>query len=210
MADAGLVAGVKWIIFSSIPSPSTISNGKFINVDIFETKVEIERYMRTLPIGSVFFAPGSFMQNYQGWMAPRPAGDGTYAIMNIFNPETEIPLIDITDTGKWVGAILASPEKYHHKVFDAATRLYKMQEIVEIMSKVTGKKIVHKQAPDDVFKNFLPQATQEMYLQMLQYMRDYGYYGTNQKELVEWAAKQARGKLTTLEEYLQKEPLKLE
>lgn len=201
---------MKWIIFSSVPSPATISNGRLTKVNHFESKYEIEQYIKTLPIGSAFFAPGSFMQNYQRMMGPHPEGDGTYAISNIFNAYTEIPLVDVTDTGKWIGAILAAPDKYNHKVFDAATRLYTMQEIVDIMSKVTGKKVMYKQIPDGVFKSFLPRSSQEMFLQMLQYFRDYGYYGANQKALVEWAAKQARGKPTTLEEYLQKEPLKLE
>ena len=149
------------------------------------------------------------MQNYHGIMAPQREGDGSYAIANIFKPDTEIPLIDVTDTGKWVGAILADPAKCSHKVLDAATRLYTMQEVVDTMTAVSGKKVVYKQIPDDVFKNFLPEAIREPYFQMLQYLRDHGYYGSNQRELTSWAAEQARGKLTTLQEYLHKNPLQL-
>lgn len=211
MADLAVAAGAEYIIFSSIPSPATISKGKLTKVDFFEAKYELEQYMRTLPIGSIFFAPAQFMQNVQTVYKLKPAGDGSYVLTNILNPETEVPEIDVAnDTGKWIGAILADPNKYNHKIFCAGTRLYSMQEMVDVLSKATGKKVVYKQVPDEVYKGFLPPAMQEPGLQMLQYIRDYGYYGPDQKELVEWAAKQARGKLTTLEEYLTKNPVKLD
>ena len=46
--------------------------------------------------------------------------------------------------------------------------------------------------------------------EMLQYFQDYGYYGENTEEKVKWSAEQARGKLTTLDEYFKANPLKLE
>ena len=42
------------------------------------------------------------------------------------------------------------------------------------------------------------------------YIRDFGYYGAETSPKVEWSAKNARGKLTTLEEYLKENPVKLE
>jgi hypothetical protein len=106
-------------------------------------------------------------------MAPRPVGDDTYAISNIFKASTEIPLIDIErETENWIGAILANPAEYEGKVLCAATRLYTMQEVVDKMGKVTGKAVAYKQVPDEVFKEVLPPGFQEQYLQMLQLIRD--------------------------------------
>jgi len=211
IADTAVAADARYIIWSSIPSPAKISGGKLNKVDHFESKYEVEQYIRTLPIKASFFVPGSFMQNYRRMMVPRPVGDGTYAISNVYEASTEIPLIDIEgDTGKWIAAILANPDEYEGKVLCAATRLYTMQEAVDTISRVTGKTVVYKQVPDEVFKGFLPQGFQEQYLQMLQYVRGYGYYGAEQRKLVEWAAEQAKGKLTTFEEWLQRNPLNLQ
>ena len=91
----------------------------------------------------------------------------------------------------------------------AATKMYTYNEIVSILSRATGKRIKYEQLPDETFKGFMPKHMAEPMVQMIQYMRDYGYYGANSEEQVEWSAKQARGKLTTLEEYLEREPLKL-
>ena len=211
MADAAVAAGVQYFIFSTLSNGTKISGGKLLNLAHFDVKAEIEDYIRTLPIKSAFFAPGSFMQNFGHLMAPRPTGDGTYAIANFVKPETKLPLIDtVDDAGKYVGAILAQPEEYEGKVFSAATRLYSYSEIVETMSKVSGKKVNYTQLPLQVWSSFLPAESREYLVDMFLWIQDYGYYGPETEKLVEWTAKQARGKLTTFEEYLAKSPLHLE
>jgi hypothetical protein len=40
--------------------------------------------------------------------------------------------------------------------------------------------------------------------------RDYGYYGGDMEELVQWAKEQAKGELTGLEEWLRREKFSLE
>jgi len=151
---------------------------------------------------SAFFTPGYFMQNLSNPMRqrPRPAGDGTYVIANFVKPDTQLPLIDtVDDAGKYVGAILAEPEKYEGKVFSAATRLYTYTEIVETMSKMSGKTVRYEQLPLEVWKGFLPPIIGINQAGMFQWAQDFGYYGPNTKTEVEWTAQQARGKLTTLE-----------
>jgi uncharacterized protein YbjT (DUF2867 family) len=207
LCEAALKASVKYIVFSSMSHPLKISNGKYKNVTHFDDKAEIEEYIRSLPVKSAFFAPASFMQNFSTYLVPRPspAGDGTFVIANIGTNDTLYPLIDITDTGKWIGAILADPDKYEGKFFAAAERLYTMPEACELLSKYTGKTVKYQQLPDETFKGFLPEGTREMYYEMWAFIRDYGYYGSDEKEQIEWTAKQARGKLTSLEEFLKRE-----
>ena len=45
--------------------------------------------------------------------------------------------------------------------------------------------------------------------EMLSYFEEYGYYGEKTAEKVKWSAEQARGHLTTLDEYLLSHPLNL-
>lgn len=211
MADAAIAAGVQYFIFSTLSNGSKISGGKIQNLAHFDVKAEIEEYIHAQPIKSAFFAPGSFMQNFNHFMTPRPSGDGTYAIANFVTPETQLPLIDtVDDTGKYVGAILAEPQKYEGKVFSASTRLYSYSEIVEIMSKASGKTVTYKQLPLNVWSSFLPTESKDYMVDMFLWIQDYGYYGPQTAELVDWTSKQARGKLTTLEEYLARCPLHLE
>jgi len=211
LADAAVSAGIPYYIYSTLPNGGKNSGGKLKNMGHFDGKEEVEQYIRTLPIKSAFFAPGTFMSNFTQTMAPHPAGDGTYAIFNFVSPETKFPLIaTANDTGKWVAAILADFPKYEGKVLTAATALYTFNDIVEAISKASGKSVAYRQIPEENWRGFLPPTMKDHIAEMLLYIQDYGYFGENTAEKVKWSAEQARGKLTTLDEYLQANPLKLE
>ncbi|KAK9315524.1 hypothetical protein V1524DRAFT_447164 [Lipomyces starkeyi] len=100
IADEAVAAGAQYFIYSTESHAGKISGGKYL-VDAYDAKADLEQ---------------DFMQNFGGMLAPRPAGDGTYAIANIHTPEAKFPWLDVVDdTGKFVGAILAEPEKYEGK-----------------------------------------------------------------------------------------------
>ena len=212
IADTAVAEGLQYLIYSGSTNCRKNTNGKLSQNWIYDVKAEIAEYIRSLPLESIIYVPGSFMQNFHTMTIPRPAGDGTYNVSAIHAPTTELPLIDIMDTGKWIAGVLAQPEQYVGKTIRAATAWYTCADMARTMSKVTGKTIKHQQIPDEVFKGFLPPHTAEALLQLQQYNRDYNYFGdkTPDREGVEWGAKQARGKLTTFEEYLEQNPLKLE
>lgn len=209
IADAAVAAGVQLLIYSTVPSPNKISKGKY-PVGMFDCKDAVKDYIETLPIKSAFFSPGSFMQNYHTHMAPRAGPDGNLAMTSFVSPDTQMALIDIAgDTGKYVGAILADPEKYTGKTFCAATRIYTMTEIVDIMTKASGKTIKYNQVSKDVFAGFLPEASRTTMLNMLSYFEEFGYFGAETKELVHWAATNAHSSPTTFEDFLKRDPLQV-
>lgn len=192
-----------------------LSGGKLTNAFPFDVKADVEAYIRTLSIPSAFFTPPTFMQNFHGpgGLAPHPLGDGTYGIINIAAPETLFALVDpASDSGKFVGTILANQDKYAGKVFASAAGLYSMKEIVEIVGKATGKEVKHVQVEEEVFRASLPEPIRDMITEVMVFFRDFGYYGSDTKEKVEWTIEQVGGPegLTSLEEYLRKNPLKLE
>ena len=191
-----------------------LANQRFhlYNNAIFESKYDVEQYIRTLAIKSSHFVPASFMSNYQRpGTKPQPLGDGTYGFINVYGPGTTIPLIDVAaDTGKWVVPMLANPDKYEGKCVSAATKLYSQTEVADIMSKATGKTVKHIQISVEEFRSHLPESMRVIISEMWQANGDFGYYGANQDKEVEWGCQQASGKLTTLEEYFQREPLKLD
>lgn len=150
------------------------------------------------------------MQNFVTHSTPKPVSDGSYAIANILHPHTKVPFIDIADTGKWIGAILADPGKYSGAFFAAGEGLYTMPQACELMSKVSGKTIRYVQMEDEVYKGFLTPVMRLPYYEMWVLNREYGYYGEGQGEMVEWAKGQARGEVTGLEEWLVREKFGVE
>lgn len=210
IADAAVAAGAQYFIFSTVFHISRVSGGKYTKAGHFDSRAEVEDYVRGLPIKSAFFAPSSFMQNFNTIMKPHPVGDGTYALTSIVAPHTQMPLIVIEETGKYVGAILANPDAFEGKIIAGASQLLSMEEIVEIMSKSSGKTVVYKQLPEDVYRGFLPRNSADYLIHMMLYIQDFGYYGAQSRELVSWSVANARGSLTSLESYLAEHPLNLE
>ena len=211
VADVAVEKGAEYIIFSTLPPVKEISGGKYTKVTPFDAKAKAEQHIRGLHIKSAFYSPGYFMENFQSqtFLAPRQAPDGTWVMARHTSPKTQLPFIDaVGDTGKFVGAILAEPDKYEGKTFCAATALYSWEEIAAIMSKATGKTVVYKQIPLEEFKKSLPFEA-DMFVEGFSYQEEFGYFGPDSKKLVAWAAENARGRLSTLKEYLETHPLQL-
>jgi uncharacterized protein YbjT (DUF2867 family) len=213
LCSEALAQNAQFIIWSSMSHPAKITNGVITGVSHFDDKAEIEQYIRSLPIRSAHFAPAAFMQNFLTFSKPQPSpsNDGTYVLGNICPSESLVPLIDITETGKWVAAILADPDTYSGSFFSAAEGLYTWSEIAQIMSKVSGKTVRHVKVPDEVFKGFFPEGwTREAYFDMFRFIGEWGYYGEGMKGDVEWTREQVRGEITGLEGFLRREGFELE
>jgi uncharacterized protein YbjT (DUF2867 family) len=211
IADVAVEKGAEYIIFSTLPPVKEISGGKYTKVTPFDAKAKAEQYIRGLHIKSAFYSPGSFMENFksQTFLPPRQAPDGTWVMARHTSPKTQLPLIDaVGDTGKFVGAILAEPDKYEGKTFCAATALYSLEEVAAIMSKATGKTVVYKQIPLEDFKKSLSFGV-DIFVEGFRFQEEFGYFGPDSKKLVAWAAENARGRLSTFEEYLEAHPLQL-
>lgn len=212
MVDAALEMGVQYIIFSTLPHISALSHGKYTHVTAFDAKAKIEKYIRSRDTKSSFISLGSFMQNFQAqdFLAPRKAGDGSWVLSRHASLKMPFPLLDaVADAGKFAGAILAEPDKYQGKTFCAAAKIYTMGEIVAALSKSSGKAIVHEQVSEDAFKSGLSFAA-EMFAEYFSFCEEFGYWGPGSEEMVAWAVENARGKLATLEEFLEAHPYQLE
>ncbi|KAK4452230.1 hypothetical protein QBC34DRAFT_399480 [Podospora aff. communis PSN243] len=213
IADAAVAQGVEYIIFSTLPSVVDISGEKYKAVIPFDAKAKGEEYIRILPIKSAFISLGYFMDNFQSqpFLAPRPAPDGTWVMLRHTSPKEVLPFIDAdADTGKFVTAILAEPDKFEGKRVHAAASLHTIEEVVDILAKTTEKKITFKLVSEKEMRAMLPDFAADIFIDAFNYGNEFGYFGPGTAELVADGAKLARGKLTTFEEYQQKHPLRLD
>lgn len=212
IADAAVRQGVKYLIFSTLPAVNEISGGKYYHVTPFDAKAKIEHYIRNLPIKSAFVSFGFFMQNLhtQPFLGPVPAPDGTWILARPAPSTSRIPYIDAAaNVGNVVGTILAEPEKYEGKTFCAAERLYSLEEIAALLSQSSGKTVVYKQVTLEEFKKSIPFAP-DLFADGFGFSEEFGgYWGPDTERLVAWAVKNTRGRLRTLKEYLEANPIRL-
>ncbi|KAL4895184.1 hypothetical protein BDV59DRAFT_211964 [Aspergillus ambiguus] len=203
VGDAAVAAGVKFLIYSTEVNTAGLWNGG--PVDAFDSKAEAEAYLRSLPLKSAFFAPGAFMQNLITYMAPQPAGDGTYRIANVVSPDAQIPLIDIVgNSGTFVASLLSDPEKSSGTTLYAATKLYSYAQIAEIISRVSGKQVNYVRLPEEVYAGFMKPEQGERLVSMMRFMDEVGYFGPNTESRVAETLKMVDGALTTFEEFAEK------
>ncbi|KAK3389575.1 putative hscarg dehydrogenase [Podospora didyma] len=215
VADVAVQKGVSYVIFSTLPSITKLSSGKYRSLGHFDEKEELELYIRSLrpTIKSAFVSPGFFTSNFHNFfLTPTRAADGvSWSIKAPVSGTTQLPLINVVeDTGKWVGAILAEPEKFEGKVFAAATALYTLDEVAAAMTKATGKKIVFEQISDEDFKKSAWPGMGVKLTEVMKSLEEFSYWGPDTQGEVDWAAANARGKLTSFEEFLEANPLPLE
>ncbi|KAJ7772970.1 hypothetical protein DFH07DRAFT_952941 [Mycena maculata] len=64
MVDAAKEAGIKFFIFSSLPSLKKLSGGKYPNVSLCEDKDAIEEYLRASGLASASLHLGAFLENF--------------------------------------------------------------------------------------------------------------------------------------------------
>ncbi|KAF4964238.1 hypothetical protein FSARC_7792 [Fusarium sarcochroum] len=201
IADAAVAAGVSQIIWSSLPSVSLMSGGK-VTVEHFETKAEVEEYIRTLNIKCTFFMPGWFMQNHLSILKPEKADDGTYVFSMPWTAVTELPLIDIRDTGKFVAPALLDPDLYHGKRLTCATAFYTLTDMVDTWTRVTGS-TVKLRVPEngDKHAGFSEQPKHEG-VNATAHINQYGYFGPSGKDNLSWTISRLTEQLTSWEDFV--------
>ncbi|GIK00360.1 hypothetical protein Aspvir_004383 [Aspergillus viridinutans] len=190
IADAAIASGAQYLIWSSSVHAGNTSGGKY-PVPAYDAHYNVEQYIRGLPIRSAFVAPGTFMQNLRGMMWPRPREDGSYVIANIHSPQARFPWLDVeADMGKFVGVVLAEPEKYQGKVLAASSCIHSFEEVVRILSAVSGKTMKYVEMPEAKFREFCPPAGADAIVNMFWFIQEFGYYGAETEKVVEWSVQQ--------------------
>lgn len=227
IANASLAAGVSLMIWSSLPNVTKMSNGQLTTVEHFDSKAEVEDYIRSLKFrSSVFFLPGWFMQNFWDNLVPKPRmvcrhpfqinsnliscspansiqiSEDTVLFPFAWPPDMRIPLIDIGDAGRYLAPALRDPAKYDGVQLVSATAFYSAQDIVDIWSRVSGKNV--RLATGDEIDQFITHPLQRDVLRPGLLFLRYGYFGPNGDRDLDWTLAQLdpADKLTTWEDFL--------
>ncbi|KAM3510866.1 hypothetical protein MY11210_005469 [Beauveria gryllotalpidicola] len=140
VADVAKICGVSYLIFSSLPSITEESKGRLKHVPHFDSKANIEKYIRASGLKCAFVMPGYYMMNLTGMIRKGP--DGVYQLVYPFDGNTtKLPLCDAAnDLGLFVKAALKHEDTVTGARILASCGYYTPEQIVETFSNVTGKK----------------------------------------------------------------------
>ncbi|KAB8304251.1 hypothetical protein EYC80_003667 [Monilinia laxa] len=212
IADAAKEAGVQHLIWSSLLNITELSKGTLPRVTHFDSKADIEEYVKQIGIPATFFLAGFYMSNIPGQMLRQLPPDNKWKLAFPIPASAPVPLLAAAeDTGKFVKGILLNREKVLGKRIYGATKYYTLTEILNEFKEqfpVAGEGAENVELPHDVYKGILGSFglnsdAQEELLQNMRLLNDFGYYGgdsleSSQSILVD--------KLTTWKEFIAKSP----
>ncbi|KAJ7110725.1 NAD(P)-binding protein [Mycena crocata] len=151
--DAAKSGGVSRIVWSGLPSITSLSGGKYVHVYHFDGKAVITEYGRKCGVPFVDVQAGFYGTN----LLDNPSmlvkqNDGSFAIPLPLKSTTVLPFIDAGhDYGLFVRQVLEVPVFPNGSEFTAYGENISLQEMALQLSVATGKKIVFKQTSVEEF-----------------------------------------------------------
>ncbi|KAL2810058.1 nmrA family transcriptional regulator [Aspergillus granulosus] len=205
VADICKETGVKHLIWSSLPHISKISNGKYTAALHFDGKAYVDEHIRALGIPHTIVRLGTYTNFIIESLVPLSDNPPSYGLFfpNPMSEDSELPLIDpAADVGKFVKAILKTPEEALGREFNLGERYYSIAEIIGIVKK-NGIDVTFNALPQEIFKAGLaekgaPEFFREGLVQIIQFGVEYGFFETGLEE----SHKLVKEPLTSLEESL--------
>jgi len=178
--DAAKAANVRLLVWSGLESCSELSGGKYVNVDHFDAKGEITKYARASGVPFVNVEAGGYMQNFFTFFPPKKQPDGSFAMLWVVPPESEVFLIDADeDYGLFVRKAIESPGE--SEIF-AYGEIMTVASIAKTLTEGTGKTVNYVQISEDEYKKGLagsgmPDHSVQSILEVFLCGHEFGYYG---------------------------------
>ncbi len=145
IADLAVECGIKHLVYSSGSAAGDNPTG----VAHYDTKAEIERHIRTLPINSTIVRPATFME-----LLVMPGFGLDESRFNFFmQPEKYMQVLAVEDIGKIVAAIYAQPERFKGKTFEIASDTVTGKRLEELFSAAAGHPVPYSRFTDEVLEH---------------------------------------------------------
>lgn len=162
VADAAKAAGIQHFVYSSVGSAE-----RNTGIPHFDSKFQVEEYIRAINLPHTILRPVFFFYNYN---AMRPMVEqGT--LSQPLSPNTKLQQLSEEDYGEMVTAVFDRPTDFLNREIEVASVEMTMTEIAAAFSRVLGKPITYQQIP---FEAFEQQAGEEVTL-MFRWFETVGY-----------------------------------
>ena len=184
VAELAAARGVRHLVYSS----SVASGGAPTGVGHFDTKSEIEAYIRGLGLPFTIVRPAGFME----LLALPGMGLDQGAFNFLMQPDQEMQVIAVEDIGRIVARIFSEPERFLSRAFDIAGDSLSGTALAEKFSRALGRPIAYRRFTDSLLE-------QDAFLRKLTRLVDDGRL-TGHADLV--ALRREFPGLQTLEQWL--------
>jgi uncharacterized protein YbjT (DUF2867 family) len=152
-ADAAKAASVH-LVFTSVNSAN-----RRTGVPHFESKYEVEKHIAKIGVRATILAPAFFMENL--YFGKEQLAKGIYAAA--LPSTTALAQIAVADIGAVAVRVLEDAARFTGKRFDLAGDEPTGNDVVAILSRVTGRAFAYNQVPLDVIRQRMGDDAVKMY-----------------------------------------------
>jgi uncharacterized protein YbjT (DUF2867 family) len=152
-ADAARAAGVH-LVFTSVGSAN-----RRTGVPHFDSKGEVEEHIARVGVRATILAPVYFMENL--YFGKAQLAQGVYATP--LSPARRLAQVAVEDIGAVAVRLLENPGRFAGKRFDLGSDELTGNDVVAILSRVTGRSFTYFQVPLDVIRQRMGEEGVKMY-----------------------------------------------
>jgi len=152
-ANAAKAAGVH-LVFSSVGSAD-----RHTGIPHFESKYAVERHIAQIGVSATILAPVYFMENL--YFAKEQLAKGVYAAP--LPPTRQLAQVAVADIGAVAVRVLEDTSRFAGRRFDIASDELTGNDVVAILSRVTGRPFIYQQIPLDVIRQRMGEDAAKMY-----------------------------------------------
>ncbi len=142
IADLAVECGVKHLVYSSGSATGETPTG----VAHYDTKAEIERHIRRLPLAATIVRPATFMELLV--MPGFGLDEGRFQFFML--PEGRMQVLAVEDIGHLVAAVFAAPARFAGKMFEIASDSVTGRQLELLFSAAAGRPIPYSRFSDEV------------------------------------------------------------
>lgn len=198
---AAKAAGVKHLVWSTLPNCQEISGGKY-EVIHFTGKARVDAEVTTAGFQYCTFVEAPmYFQNFVGMMTPQPLGDGRKGWTIAMSPHSNsLHVGDPTEMGRLVTRALEQPDNFGQgQYLSQASETTSWQELVDTLN-AQGHNFAVNQVPNDVYDS-LPFPGAQEFREMMNYFEEYTYFGPEAEKKITLARKLCPEGFTTFKEW---------
>lgn len=162
VADAGKGVDIQHFVYSSVGSAQ-----RNTGIPHFDSKFQVEEYIRAIELPYTIMRPVFFFYNYNGMRSMIENG----TLSQPLSPETKLQQLSEDDYGAMVAQVFERPADFLHREIEVASVEMTMPEIAAAFSHVLGQPVNYQQIP---FAAFEQQAGEEVTI-MYRWFENVGY-----------------------------------
>ncbi|WP_224362790.1 NmrA/HSCARG family protein [Hyalangium versicolor] len=140
LVDAAQRAGVKHFIYSSVAGAD-----HHTGVPHFDSKHEVERYLRRSNLPHTIIGPTFFMENFTGPLVREGLQSG---VLSLALPPTHgLQMVALEDLARFVAFVIDNPEDFIGERIDVASDEVTPQQATDLLSYASGHRLHYQQLP---------------------------------------------------------------